>query len=272
MYVPAHIQSLIDHARALSVEERRTLRTELLQAAAEMGLPVPQPRSASPSSRSRWPRIGGADLVVAPNMAVETEEYQSRWQASDVVVWIYCLGCPGAQTLAQILALPFFKLGTTEGRIQSRLDELGRDGYGAAYRTPAGLVREPGFGPREWVAEQLPVALTLSPLSPVHPSCRGIGVRLPEGLTASMFERRFAAEVGKAALGKIINSPAGRALCLDRGVDPARCSRVTEYRFGSDVRPSNEEEFVVFRPRTESDRLVAIAEALVVEHVIGKKK
>ena len=271
MYVPAHIQSLFDHARALSVEERRALRTELLQAAAEMGLPVPKPRSASPTVRSRWPRIGGADLVVAPNMAVETEEYQSQWRASDAVVWIYCLGCPGAQTLAQILTLPFFKLGTTEGRIQSRLDELGRDNYGAAYRTPAGLVREPGFGPREWVAEQLPVALTLSPLSPVHPGVRGIGVRLPEGLTAPMFERRFSAEVGKAALSKIINSPAGRALCTDRAVDPARCRRITEYKFGADVRPSDEEEFVVFRPRTESDRLVAIAEAIIVRFVMGRK-
>ncbi|MGI3903087.1 MAG: hypothetical protein ACRYGP_30435 [Janthinobacterium lividum] len=270
MYVPTtEIQSLIDHASALTVDERRALRTELLQAAAAMGLPVPEPRSASPASGSRWPRIGGADLVVTPNLTVETEEYQRRWRASEVVVWIYALGSPGVQTLAQILALPLFKIGTTEGRIQSRLDELGRDNYGAAYRTPAGLVREPGFGPREWVAEQLPVTLELSPLSPVHPGVRSIGVRLPEGLTASMFERRFAAEVGKASLRKIIGSAGGQALCRDRGVDPARCRRVTEYAFGVDVRTSSEEEFVVFRPRTESDRLVAIAERIIVRFVTG---
>ena len=269
MHVPTHIEQLISHARALTTDERRALRTDLIRAAAEMGLPVPKPRSASPTVRSRWPRVGGPGLVVGPNMTVETEAYQSRWAPSEIVVWIYVLGCPGVQALARLLALPLFKLGTTEGRIQSRLDELGRDNYGAAYRTPAGLVREPGFGPREWVAEQLPVALTLSPLSPVHPGVRGIGVRLPEGLTAPMFERRFSAEVGKAALSKIANSPAGRSLCADRGVDPARCRRVTEYRFGSDVRTSSEEEFTVFRPRTESDRLVAVAEKIIVEHVMG---
>ena len=269
MHVPTHIEQLISHARALTVEERRALRIDLLRAAAEMGLPVPQPRSANPSSRSRWPRIGGADLVVAPNMAVETEEYQSQWRASDAVVWIYCLGCPGAQTLAQILTLPFFKLGTTEGRIQSRLDELGRDNYGAAYRTPAGLVREPGFGPGTWAAEQLPVTLALSPLSPVHPSARGIGVRLPVGLTYAGFEKQFSAAVGTASLRKIVASAAGQVLCTERGVDPARCRRVTEYRFGADVRPSNEEEFTVFRPRSESDRLVAIAERIVVHFVMG---
>ena len=271
MYVPNQIQALIDHARALSVEERRALRTELLQAAAAMGLPVPKPRSASPISRSRWPRIGGADLAVSPDLTVETDAYQSRWEASEIVAWIYVLGCPGLQELGRLLALPLFKLGTTEGRIQSRLNELGRDGYGAAYRTPAGLVREPGFGRGLWVAEQLPTIINLSPLSPVHPSVRAIGVRLPVGLSYPEFERRFSAEVAKASLSKIINSPGGRALCRDRGVDPARCRRVTEYVFGSDTRTSSEEEFAVFRPRTESDRLVAIVEKIIVAYVMGEK-
>lgn len=271
MYVPNQIQSLIDHARALTVDERRALRTELLQAAAAMGMPVLKPRSASPILRSRWPRIGGADLVVMPNMTVETDAYQSRWQASEVVVWIYALGCPGAQELAQSLALPFFKVGTTEGRIQSRLDELGRDGYGDCYRGPNGLIREPGFGRGLWVAEQLPVALALSPLSPVHPSVRGIGVRLPVGLTYAGFEKQFSAAVGAASLRKIVASSAGQTLCRDRGVDPARCRRVTEYRFGADVRTSSEEEFTVFRPRTESDRLAVIAELIIVRFVMGEK-
>ncbi len=174
MYVPAHIQSLIDHARALSVEERRALRTELLQAAAAMGLPVPKPKSTGPTVRSRWPRIGGADLVVAPNLTVETDAYQARWEASDVVVWVYVLGCPGLQELAQLLDLPLFKIGTTEGSLQDRLHELGRDNYGASYRTPTGLVREPGFGPGMWVAEQTPrhartvAALAGAPVRPRH--------------------------------------------------------------------------------------------------------
>ena len=269
MYVPNQIQALIDHARALNVEERRALRIELLQAAAEMGLPVAKPRSASSTVRSRWPRIGGADLAVAPDLTVETDAYQSRWEASDVVVWVYVLGCPGIQELAQLLALPIFKIGTTEGSLQDRLHELGRDNYGASYRTPTGLVREPGFGPGMWVAEQTPLTLDLSPLSPVHPSVRAIGVRLPKGLSYAAFEKRFSAEIAKASLSKIINSPGGRALCADRAVDPARCRRITEYKFGSDVRLSSGEELTVFRPRSESDRLVAIAEKIIVEHVMG---
>ena len=131
------------------------------------------------------------------------------------------------------------------------------------------ILRESGFGRRLWVAEQLPTIINLSPLSPVHPSTRGIGVRLLVGLTYQMFDRRFAAEIANASLRKIIGSAASHALCRDRGVDPARCRRVTEYEFGSDTRPSSEEEFAVFRPRSESDRLVAIAEKIIVEHVMG---
>ncbi len=153
--------------------------------------------------------------------------------------------------------------------IQERLAELGRDAYGATWRNGDRLVTQPGFGRGMWVAEQIPVDLELSPLSPVHPSVRGIGVRLPLGLTYPMFERRFAAEIGHASLGRLIASPAGQALCAERGVDPARCRRVTEYRFGADVRPSSEEESTIFRPRAEADRLVVIPERIVVQHVMG---
>ena len=248
------------------------LRRELLQAAADLGIALPTKMPPASAARGRWPRIGGVDLVVAPDLTVETDEYQRRWQPSDVVVWIYVLGCPGLQDLGRLLGLPLFKLGTTTGGIQDRLAELGRDGYGAAWRDGDCIMTELGFGRGAWVAEQLPVTIDLSPLSPVHPSVRGIGVRLPVGLTYPTFERRLAAEIGQASLGQIIGSSAGRALCADRGVAPARCRRITEYRFGADVRPSSEEEFTVFRPRSESDRLVAIAERIVVQHVMGQAR
>ena len=269
MHVSTRIQELITHARALTSDERLALRRELLRAAADLGIPVQTKAPSTPAARGRWPRIGGVDLVVAPDLTVETDEYQRRWQPSDVVVWIYVLGCPGLQELGRLLGLPLFKPGTTTGGIQDRLRELGRDGYGAAWRSGDRIITDAGFGAGLWVAEQLPVTLDLSPLSPVHPSVRGIGVRLPVGLTYPTFERRLAAEVTKASLGQIIGSAAGRALCADRGVDPARCRRITRYVFGADVRPSSEEEFTVFRPRSESDRLVAIAERIVVRHVMG---
>lgn len=276
MYVPTAIQDLLKYAQTLTTSECRALRSEILAAAAELGIqitnkPVRGPGTGAP--RLRWPRIGGPGLVVAPHLTIKTDEYQRRWEPSDIVVWIYVLGCPGTQALAKALGLPLFKIGTTTTSIQQRLDELGRDAYGSCYRTAGGtLVREPGFGRKLWVAEQLPVSLDLSPLSPVHPSTRGIGVRLPVGLTYQMFDRRFAAEIAKASLRKVIGSAAGDALCRDRGVDPARCRRVTEYEFGSDTRPSSEEEFVIFRPRAESDRLAAVAEAILVEHVMGSAR
>ena len=275
MHVQAAIQNLLKHAQTMNTSECRALRAEILAAAAAIGLQVtnkPIRRSGTIASRLRWPRIGGAGLVVAPNPTIETQEYQSRWVASDVVIWIYVLGCPGTQALAKALGLPLFKIGTTTTSIQQRLDELGRDAYGSCYRTAGGaLVQEPGFGRGRWVAEQLPVSLDLSALSPVHPSVRGIGVRLPVGLTGAMMEHRVATEVAKAGLGGIIRSAAGQALCRDRDVDPARCRRWTEYHFGSDTRPSEEEELTIFRPRAESDRLVAIAEKIVVAHVMGEK-
>ena len=274
MYVPNQIQALIHHARALTAKERQALRTELLAAAAEIGLQVsnkPIHRSGGATPRLRWPRVGGPGLVVEPDMRVESDAYQRRWQASDVIVWIYVLGCPGTQALAKILGLPLFKVGTTGGRVQDRLRELGRDAYGGCYQTAdRKIMREPGFGGGLWVAEQTLVTLNLSPLSPIHPSTRGIGVRLPVGMSAAMFEKRLVAQIATASLGKLIASPAGQALCAERGVDPARCRRITEYRFGSDVRPSSEEEFTIFRPRSESDRLVAIAERIVVRHVMGE--
>ncbi len=273
MHVPTAIEDIIKHAKTLTASECRALRAEILAAAAELGLQVtnkPIRRSGTGAPHLRWPRIGGPGLVVAPNPTIETEEYQNRWVASDVVIWIYVLGCPGTQALAKALGLPLFKIGTTTTSIQQRLDELGRDAYGSFYRTAKGvLVHEPGFGRGEWVAEQLPTTINISALSPVHPSCRGIGVRLPVGLTAAVMECRVAAEVAKAGLGGIIGSAAGRALCAERGVDPARCRRVTQYQFGSDTRPSEEEELTIFRPRAESDRLVAIAEKIVVAHVMG---
>lgn len=272
MHVPTQIQSIIEHAQALTAGERQALRAELLAAAADLGLQLsnkPVRRSDSAASRLRWPRVGGSGLVVGTDKTVEADEYQRRWQASDVIVWIYVLGCPGTQALAKALGLPLFKIGTTGGRVQDRLQELGRDAYGGCYRVGGRIVREPGFGGGLWVAEQTPVSINLSPLSPVHPSTRGIGVRLPVGMSAAEFERQFAAEISGASLWRLIASPAGQALCAERGVDPSRCRRVTEYRFGADTRPSSEEEFTIFRPRFESDRFVAIAEAIVVRHVMG---
>lgn len=273
MHVPTEIQSIIAHARVLTADERQALRTELLAAAAELGLQVsdkPTRRPDSAASRLRWPRVGGSDLVVAPDLTFESDSYQRRWRASDTILWIYVLGCPGLHALGRALGLPLFKLGTTSGRVQDRLAELGRDGYGGCYRTASGLVREAGFGPGLWVAEQTPVTLNLSPLSPVHPSVRGVGVRLPVGMSHAAFERAFSAEIGTAGLGRLIASPGGQALCRERGVDLARCRRMTRYAFGADVRDSEEEEITVFRPRSESDRLIAIAERIVVRHVMGE--
>ena len=134
MHVPTHIEQLIAHARALTVQERQALRAELLAAAAELGIQTTDRLVRGPGTgapRLRWPRIGGSGLVVAPHPTIETDEYQRRWEPSDIVVWIYVLGCPGTQALAKALGLPLFKIGTTTTSIQQRLDELDRDAYGS---------------------------------------------------------------------------------------------------------------------------------------------
>ena len=81
------------------------------------------------------------------------------------------------------------------------------------------------------------------------------------------FDHAFDAEVQKASVIGWLATPEGRRYCAWRGVDPALARRVTLYSYGDATRASPAVEIVAFEIRRDFDRLVAIAETVILAHL-----
>jgi hypothetical protein len=86
-------------------------------------------------------------------------------------------------------------------------------------------------------------------------------------MTAAMFDEEFDREIRKGALDRFVLTPEGIAHCQALGVDPAIAMRATPYPMGAAARHNPCLEIAVFRIREDSDRLVSIAERVVLRHL-----
>ena len=128
--------------------------------------------------------------------------------------------------------------------------------------TTAGYVLDPG-GYDDWFASHIYVTRDAAPNSPVEIHPRALTVHLPVGMTDAMFDAAFDYEIRKGAVDRFVATPEGIAHCQALGVNPAIAMRGTPYPMGASARHSPCAEIAVFRIREDSDRLVTIAERVV---------
>jgi hypothetical protein len=184
---------------------------------------------------------------------------------------VYIAGCPGMHEWARRLQIPLFKVSTTErGDLRARLAELSADAYGSATLHPGGrFIEEQGWD--RWVMEHPALQQTLVPASPVSILPRCLEIRLPEGLLPLKFDRQLQAVLAPCAVEAFAATLDGAAYLAAMGAPPEATKRYTVYRFGDEQRISKAQEFIIFRPRIDTDRLITACERIILGYIDGEQ-
>ena len=152
------------------------------------------------------------------------------------------------------------------GRLPARIAELKKDLYACEWFKGGQYIADPdGFD--DWFPSHLQINVPPAVNSPVRADPRAISVQLPDTMSSREFDRAFDAEVRKGALDLWVRSREGQRHCAALGVDPAIAQRFTPYPFGAAARRSPVTEIVSFRKHCDPDRLVAIAERVILQHM-----
>jgi hypothetical protein len=213
-----------------------------------------------------WPRIGGKDALQSTSDILASGAFRETFQ-SNAAREVYVGACTGLARLSAVLRLPLYKISTVSpGRLNERIGELRRDQYGAEHCRDGGHSLEPdGFD--NWFPSHIYVTCNAAPNSPVEIHPRALTVHLPIGMSVAMFDAAFDYEIRKGAVDRFVATPEGVGHCQALGVDPAVATRVTPYPMGASTRHSSCAEIAVFRIREDSDRLVTIAERVVLKYL-----
>ena len=173
---------------------------------------------------------------------------------------------PASRRVAKSLNMPIYKVSTcAENRMPDRMAELRADAYASTWFCGGRYVSDADFD--DWFPSHFRV--TRPPLrnSPVTAAPRAITVTLPDSMTPAQFDHEFDEAVRAAAIDEWVMSREGRDHCIFRGVEPAFAIRMTPYRHGGAARNSPARELACFRPKSDGNRLVAIAEIIILKHL-----
>jgi len=213
-----------------------------------------------------WPRICGKEELPSTADILASRPFRKAFRPL-CAREIYVGASTGLAGLAALLRLPLYKISTVSpGRLNERIYELRADRYGAEHHDDAGYVLDPA-GYDDWFASHFYVNRRAAPNSPVEIHPRALTVHLPVGMTDAMFDAAFDHEIRKAAVDRFVAAPEGIAHCQALGVNPAVAMRGTPYPMGASARHSPCVEIAVFRIREDCDRLVTIAERVVLRHL-----
>jgi hypothetical protein len=168
--------------------------------------------------------------------------------------------------MARRIRMPILKGGACDGEgLLDRQDELGLDQYGAGFRLNGDLVFENGW--KIWSAMLLRPEHGPAPGSPVSVMNRSLVVTLPHSLEPEAFDEAYDAYLRHAAIDSWITTDDGRRLCARHGVNPEAFRRITRYPYDIASRISEAKELLIFRLDTDVDRLIEIAETIVLRHL-----
>ena len=260
------IQTLTNEMRTMAntfemlCEELPALLTppvDLTALSAKTGRPCPQ---------VDWPRIGGKEELPSTADILVSRAFREAFRSHSARE-IYLGASTGLARLSAMLRLPLYKISTVSpGRLNERIYELRADQYGAEHHDDGRYVND-SEGYDDWFASHIYVTRDATPDSPVEIHPRALTVHLPVGMTDAMFDAAFDFEIRKGAVDRFVATREGIAHCLALGVNPAIAMRGTPYPMGASARHSPCAEIAVFRIREDSDRLVTIAERVVLRHL-----
>jgi len=216
-------------------------------------------KTGRPCPQADWPRTGGKEELPSTADILASRAFRKAFR-SRFAREIYLGASTGLARLSAILRLPLYKISTVSpGRLNERIYELRNDRYGAEHHDDGGY--------DDWFASHIYVTRDAAPDSPVEIHPRALTVHLPIGMSDAMFDAAFDFEIRKGAVDRFVATPAGTAHCQALGVNPAIAMRGTPYPMGASARHSPCAEIAVFRIREDSDRLVTIAERVVLKHL-----
>jgi hypothetical protein len=204
-------------------------------------------------------------FVPAPRDLSLSKEFRALYQTG-LMLTMYVVGCPGLKEVAQLIQMPILKCGTRKGdELLMRRKKLGRDRHGAGRQLDGELVFEDDW--QQGDAMFLKPKRGPSPGSPVTVMNRSLLVRLPSSMSSQAFDKAYDAEVSHAAIDPWIDTKDGRQLCAKHDVNPDTFNRFTMYGYDLTPRISKAKELTVFRLDRDVDRLIEIAEKIILRHL-----
>ena len=169
---------------------------------------------------------------------------------------VYIAGCVGTGTLAGLVGIPVFKVGTAED-CEARIDDLNHQRYGS-YAVLAGcMVEEDGYD--AWRLAKLSARPT-HPMSPVRVMPRWLIVDVPPCLSVNEFEFMLNHRLEAFQLARMSGTSAGRAQCRQRGCDPDLFMRYS--RHGRFLELAT--ELTLIGPSADATRLIGLIEAMLI--------
>ena len=230
--------------------------------------PIPVPAHIArkyPYLPTDWPVVGGRSANLAVPDIFDSDAYRDAYREGPKRE-IYVAASAGLGRVAKALNMPIYKVSTcAENRMPDRMAELRADAYASTWFCGGRYVSDADFD--DWFPSHFRVTRPPAKNSPVNAAPRAITVALPDDMAPSQFDREFDEAVRVAAIDEWVMSREGREHCIFRGVEPAFAIRMTPYRHGAAARNSPARELACFRPKSDGDRLVAIAEIIILKHL-----
>lgn len=226
---------------------------------------------------TRWPVIGGEDLVPLQDSAFEDPVFAGVYRPGHIA-YVYVAGSgdtlrapdhpTGLHGLGRRLAMPLFKISATGAEnALARISDLNLERYAGMHETGSGLACDLVYDTWRLVL----IHPSRKPLSgaPIEARPRVIRIALPQGLSLISFEKELHQRLSMASLRRWIVSPTGRNHCARLGREPREAVRLTGYNTGERERVSRADELYIFKPRLQGGRLLTIIERIVHDYVIG---
>ena len=212
---------------------------------------------AIPTLMSLRPRLPESDpsLSAVFDSPWWRQKYGSR-RSSCRSTCLYIAGCVGTGTLAGLVGIPTFKVGTAED-CDTRIDDLNRQRYASYTVLDGRMVEEGGYD--AWRLAKLSARPT-HPMSPVRVMPRWLVVDLPSFLSGNEFEFMINHRLERLQLARVVGTSAGRAQCRQRGCDPDGLMRYS--RHGRCLELAT--ELTLIGPSADTARLIGMIEAMLI--------
>ena len=201
-------------------------------------LPEPDPSPSAVFASPWWRQVYGARRSKCRSLCV------------------YIAGCVGANTLASLVGIPVFKVGTAED-CEARIDDLNRQHYGSYAVLGGRMVEEDGYD--AWRLAKLSARPT-HPMSPVRVMPRWLIIDVPSCLSAAEFEFLLNHRLEALQLARMSGTSTGRAQCRQRGCDPDLFMRYS--RHGRSLELAT--ELTLVGPSADTARLIGLIEAMLI--------
>lgn len=212
------------------------------------------------------PRPGPVRIADGPALARLLPLFASRawrdaWQPGEEV-HVYAVSCTGLADLAAAVQAPMAKIGTSAvGSLDRRLRDLRRQAYASHVRHTSGYQADAGWD--DWApVRKLQLAPT-PPACPVRASSQSLILAAPRGWTPGEVEAAVNAALAPYRLQLFADTDAGRAACLDGGVDPATLIRYSATPTGVEAAT----EVTLVRAQADTPRLAGLVALAIARRV-----